>query len=65
MGFIEKQRDRYVWKSGDIHVPQNSPLAALHHQHWRMRAIEDAQLQREGQIHFTVCTPSPKKISRM
>ncbi len=53
MGFVGREGARFFWQSGDIHVPEHSPLAALHHQHWRMKAIEDAQVKPDTSIHFT------------
>lgn len=53
MGFVARNGSRYSWQSGDIHVPEHSPLVTLHHQHWRLKAIEDAQMKPADSVHFT------------
>lgn len=52
-GMISKKDNQYTWLSGDIHVPQNSPLVSFHHRNWREKAIESSIRQKENPVHFT------------
>lgn len=55
--FIAFNNGRWVYKSGEFHVPKDSPLVILHHQNWRSRAVMDAQdmtaPETNSSVHFT------------
>jgi uncharacterized protein (TIGR02147 family) len=52
-GLIKLERDRYLWASGNIHIPSNSAMVQLHHKNWREKSIEDARLNADNSLHFT------------
>lgn len=52
-GLVKKERDLFLWTSGNIHIPSNSPLVQLHHKNWREKSIEDARLNPEESLHFS------------
>lgn len=52
-GLIKQERDRYLWASGNIHIPSSSPMVNLHHKNWRDKSIEDARLNPDNSLHFT------------
>lgn len=52
-GLIKQERDRYLWASGNIHIPSNSAMVQLHHKNWRDKSIEDARLNPDSSLHFT------------
>lgn len=51
MGLIEKTGGRYHHRSGNLHIPADSPLVSFHHLQWRMRAIDSAS-SKKG-THYT------------
>jgi hypothetical protein len=53
MEFILKKNNKWVYTSGDFHIPKNSPLVVLHHQNWRHRAVSAAQDFETNNVHFT------------
>lgn len=53
-GYVEKSGNRWKYLSSEQHVPKNSPLVLFHHQNWRNRAMNDAQMPGEDSVHFTV-----------
>lgn len=53
LGYIEKQGQRWVYKSGEFHIPKDSPMLQLHHQNWRNRALLDAQDSSGSGVHYT------------
>jgi uncharacterized protein (TIGR02147 family) len=53
-GLIAKDRNRWKFASASVYLPKTSPLAALHHQSWRQRAVLDAQTTLTQNLHFTM-----------
>ena len=53
MGLIEQKGAKWIWKSGDLHLPKNSPWIQTHHANWRMQALADLPLQRNDSLHFS------------
>lgn len=52
-GLVRFEKDRWIFSSGDLHLPKDSLLVSLHHQNWRQRALLDAQLRNEEGLHYT------------
>lgn len=52
-GFVEHKNGRWIYRSGEFHAPNNSPLVVLHHQNWRNRAVQDAQDFSNTSVHYT------------
>jgi len=46
--------EKWVWKSGDLHLPDKSPLAGMHQSTWRGKAVENKAFQSQKSIHYTV-----------
>lgn len=51
MHLVAKKEGRYIHRSGNIHVPVESPLNLVNHMNWRMRAL--SKIQDEEGIHYT------------
>ena len=55
--FISKQKDRYIFKGGSLHVSKTSPYVIFHHQNWRQQAVIHAQRNSHSEvvkgIHYT------------
>lgn len=58
---IRKEGKKWIFSSGEIHVPKNSPLVHLHHNNWRQRAILDSQKMQTDGIHYTVVQSMDQK----
>ncbi len=53
MNFVKKQKEKWIYSSGEFHLERTSPLVLIHHQNWRQRAILDAQKFDRQSIHYT------------
>lgn len=53
-GMVKQDKGRWIFTSSDIHLPRESPLAALHHNNWRQRAVLNAQSLDQDSIHYTM-----------
>lgn len=53
-GFVRFDNGRWVHASGNLHLPKNSPFITYHHSNWRGRAIQDAQVKNNENIHLTI-----------
>ncbi len=49
------KRDANRWRSlpGNLHLPKESPLIALHHNNWRQKSVMDAQINQKESLHYT------------
>ncbi len=54
MGLIKRQRDRWHWLSGDLHLSSQSQWIGLHHGNWRGQAALDATMPRPESLHYSV-----------
>ena len=52
MKLIERQKDRFIHRGGDIYLKEGSPQLLNHHLNWRLRATERSFEQED--IHYTV-----------
>jgi uncharacterized protein (TIGR02147 family) len=52
MGLVKKERQRWLFHGGNVHLDESSPWNASNHHNWRARAILDAQTASEG-LHYT------------
>lgn len=50
---VKKERDRYLWLSGNIHIPSDSTLVQSHHRNWREKSVEDSRFNPKDSLHFT------------
>ena len=65
-GFVRRSGDRWVYATGEFHLPLGSPALLLHHQNWRNRALASAQENSLEAIHFTaVQTISRSDLERL
>ncbi len=63
---VRENRGRWVYHSGQFHLPKDSPYVVLHHQNWRSRAVMDSQNVRNDGIHYTtVLTLSHSDVHRL
>jgi len=54
MKLIKRERNRWIWSSGDIHLPRESPLNIALQANWLIKAQQDIQLGRSESIHYSV-----------
>ncbi len=54
MNLIKRERARWVWLSGDIHLPRESPLNIPLQANWLSKAQQNVQLGRSESIHYSV-----------
>lgn len=52
-GLVRRNGPKWEFASGEMHLPKDSPLVVFHHQNWRSRAVQNAQLQDTDALHFT------------
>lgn len=52
-GYASSRGERWLYAAGEFHTPKGDPLTVIHHQNWRTRAVQDAQLNSDESIHFT------------
>lgn len=66
MGLVEHKGSKWVWKSGDLHLPKDSPWINSHHSGWRLQALTDLTLQRQDSLHYSVIQSlSSKDLERL
>lgn len=53
MGLVEHKGQAWLWKSGDLHLPKDSPWVQTHHANWRLKAITEIHLNRSDSLHFS------------
>ena len=53
MGLIQRQGKNWVSTKRHLHLPRNSTLIDVHHSHWRLRAIENAQMKNLEDMHYS------------
>lgn len=65
-GLVVQVKNKWNYRSGEFHVPKDSPLVVLHHQNWRGRAVLDSQEFNNSSVHFTgVLTMSRSDIEKV
>lgn len=63
---VEKNGNSWIYKSGEFHIPKNSPLVVLHHQNWRFKAVLDTHNFDSNGVHYTgVHTLSKSDFQRL
>lgn len=66
LGAVKKQGDLWTATQRSLHLPNESPLIAMHHANWRMKAALDAQYGDNGSLHYTaIHALSRKDIERI
>jgi len=57
LGLVQNIGTEWVATNSTIHVPRDSQYNTLNHSHWRQRALQNAFLADDNDIHYTsVCT---------
>ncbi|RYZ91932.1 MAG: DUF4423 domain-containing protein [Proteobacteria bacterium] len=51
---VERQGNRWSWKSGDLHLAKDSQSVILLHMNWRQQAIQSAATGRADATHYSV-----------
>lgn len=63
---VQKNGSTWTYKSGEFHIPKDSPLVVLHHQNWRLKAVLDTQNFDSNSVHYTgVHTLSKTDLNRL
>lgn len=52
-GSVAKNGNRWVYASGEMHIPTGSPFLGLFHQTWRTYAVQNSQTPQNDGMHFT------------
>jgi uncharacterized protein (TIGR02147 family) len=66
MGMVRQERSKWIYHSGEFHLPKDSPYVCMHHSNWRQRAALSAQAPNGDGIHFTnVQTISRKDLETL
>ncbi|OQW47910.1 MAG: hypothetical protein A4S09_14015 [Proteobacteria bacterium SG_bin7] len=60
-GFVRYDNSRWVHASGNLHLPKDSPFITYHHNNWRTRAVQDAQVRNNENVHLTIVQAMSKK----
>ncbi len=53
-GFVRFDSGRWVHASGNLNLTKSSPFITYHHNNWRARAVQDAQVRHTENIHLTI-----------
>lgn len=53
-GLVKKNRDKWNWQSGDIHLEKDSYWILPHHMNWRNQAVQDIALRIPDATHYSV-----------
>lgn len=61
MGLVENKGKKWFWKSGDLHLPKDSPWINTHHNNWRMQALVDLNYKKSDSLHFSGVQSLSKK----
>jgi hypothetical protein len=66
MGLVRIERGRWIYATGNRHIPNHSPLIGLHHGNWRQRALLDVQQHGNSSVHYTMIqTMSPRALEQI
>ena len=66
LGLVQNVGNDWLPTKNTIHVPRESQFNTLNHSHWRQRALQNAFLANEKDIHYTsVCTLSLNDVKRL
>ncbi|WP_413287638.1 DUF4423 domain-containing protein [Bdellovibrio sp. HCB337] len=53
-GLVKKNRDKWSWQSGDIHLENESYWILPHHMNWRNQAVQNVALRLPDDTHYSV-----------
>lgn len=53
LGYVRVEGAKYIGRPERIHLPDTSLLISIHHNNWRMQAIDSLQRNREQDLHFS------------
>lgn len=53
VGLVQEKAGRYEYKSGHMHLPNDSPLISKHHTNWRMKAIANLETDFSEDLHYS------------
>jgi len=54
LGLVREQNRKWIWHSGDIHLPKDSFLILPHHMNWRNQAVQNIPLRQADATHYSV-----------
>ncbi len=54
MNLVGNREGRWTWKSGDLHLPKDSPWMQPHHANWRLQALAELPLRKPDSLHYSV-----------
>ncbi len=58
---IERQGDRFVIVSRDVHLGTDSALISRHHQNWRLRCMQNLEQATPNEIHYSTAVVISEK----
>lgn len=50
----KKSPHKWIWKSGNIHLTNDSPLVGIHHSNWRSKAAQESLNASADSVHYSV-----------
>jgi uncharacterized protein (TIGR02147 family) len=53
-GLVKKNRERWNWLAGDLHLDKESYWILPHHMNWRNQAVQDVALRATDSTHYSV-----------
>lgn len=66
MNLVRNEGAHWIWNSGDLHLPKDSPWIQAHHSGWRMQALNDLTLRNPDSLHYSIVqTLSHKDIEKL
>lgn len=54
LGLVQSKNSKWIWQSGDIHLPKDSLAILPHHMNWRNQAIQNLSLRHVDATHYSV-----------
>lgn len=54
MNLIKQHKDKWVYGSGELHLPRESMMTAMNHANWRHRALMDIHNPNSTGLHYSV-----------
>jgi uncharacterized protein (TIGR02147 family) len=54
LDLVERKGELWQWKSGDLHLPKESPLTHAYQLGWKTQALLDLNQQKEDSVHYVV-----------
>lgn len=66
MGLVLQEDSQYIPTQTLIHTSRDSLFNTINHQHWRNKAVENATLKNDDDIHYTlVCSLSLEDVEKI